>query len=358
MVSASRVAALGAILAVALSHHSGWAGAEVVQSPFARTVLELSEPGGYFDTDNLISNERSYLSVLPALERAGVRGGAYIGVGPDQSFSYIAHIQPRVAFIVDIRRDNLLLHLLFKALFAESATRVDYLAALVGRAATGNAAAWRAASVGDITAIVDKARPLNPAELAGLRTRLDTHLARAGVPLSAEDRITIGRFHLAFIRDGLDLQFTSTGRAPQSYYPTYRDLLLETDGEDRQRNFLASETTYQFVKGLQERDLVIPVTGDLSGRHALGAIARFLAARGERVSALYASNVEFYLSRSGTHGRFLDNLRALPRLDQAVVIRSRFGGGGSTSEIQPIRDLVAAGPIGRASFRRSVAPVD
>ena len=103
------------------------------RDPFAAQIAALSEPDGYFDTDNLISNERSYLEVLPELERRSVRGGAYIGVGPDQNFSYIAHIRPSVAFILDIRRDNLLLHLLFKALFQQSRTRVEYLALLFGR---------------------------------------------------------------------------------------------------------------------------------------------------------------------------------------------------------------------------------
>jgi len=331
---------LSLLVAFLLSHHSGWAGATVAQSAFARTIAELSEPGGYFDTDNLISNERSYLSVLPDLDRAGVRGGAYVGVGPDQNFSYIAHIRPAVAFIVDIRRDNLLLHLLFKALFAQAGTRVEYLAALVGRAPPRDPGPSRTSSIGEIVAAVDEAAPLGPPEVSALRTRLNAEIARVGLPLSAEDRTTIARFHQAFIQAGLDLQFTSTGRSPQSYYPTYRDLLVEDDGQGRQRNFLASEAGYQFVKSLQARDLVIPVTGDLSGRHALAAIGRLLAARDERVSTLYASNVEFYLSRSGTFNRFLDNLRALPRTDQAVVIRSRFGGGGSTSEVQPIRDLV------------------
>jgi hypothetical protein len=59
-------------------------------SPFAAQIASLSEPAGYFDTDNLISNERSYLQVLPDLGRRNVRGGAYIGVGPDQNFTYIA----------------------------------------------------------------------------------------------------------------------------------------------------------------------------------------------------------------------------------------------------------------------------
>ena len=102
------------------------------QSSFAAQIAALSEPGGYFDTDNLISNEGSYLHVLPELRRANVRGGAYVGVGPDQNFSYIAAIRPTTAVILDIRRDNLLLHLLFKSLFAMSRTRVEFLALLFG----------------------------------------------------------------------------------------------------------------------------------------------------------------------------------------------------------------------------------
>src|SRR4030095_5831246 len=103
------LALLGGILGfygVSLAQFSG--------SPaFAQQIHELSEPGGSFDTDNLSSNERSYLHILPALRQ--VRGGgAYIGVGPDQNFSYIAAARPSIAFLIDVRRDNLLLHLLFK----------------------------------------------------------------------------------------------------------------------------------------------------------------------------------------------------------------------------------------------------
>src|SRR5258705_9575324 len=94
---------------------------------FAGDIARLSEPSGVFDADNLISNERSYLEVAPALAARQVEGGAYIGVGPDQNFSYIARVRPAVAYIIDIRRDNLLLHLLFKALFLEARTRAEYL---------------------------------------------------------------------------------------------------------------------------------------------------------------------------------------------------------------------------------------
>ena len=109
-------------LVVAAVTHGSWpaqrTAGQAAQAPFASLVEQLSEPNGEFDTDNLISNEQSYLHVVPALEQAGLSGGVYIGVGPDQNFSYIARIRPAEAFIVDIRRDNLLLHLLFKAIFA------------------------------------------------------------------------------------------------------------------------------------------------------------------------------------------------------------------------------------------------
>ena len=97
--------------------------ATVAQTGFARLIERLSEPGGYFDTDNLISNETSYLHVMGKLREMGVTGGAYLGVGPGQNFSYIAQIRPNVAFLVDIRRDNLLQHLLYKALFELSDSR-------------------------------------------------------------------------------------------------------------------------------------------------------------------------------------------------------------------------------------------
>ena len=75
------------------------------ESTYGRTFLRLSEPAGYFPSENVVSNETSYLHVLDAMRRLGVKGGAYIGVGPDQNFSYIAAIRPEVAFMFDIRRD-------------------------------------------------------------------------------------------------------------------------------------------------------------------------------------------------------------------------------------------------------------
>jgi hypothetical protein len=312
------------------------------QSSFAGQVEALSEPGGYFDTDNLISNEQSYLQVFPELDRARAEGGAYVGVGPDQNFSYIGRVRPAIAFIVDIRRDNLLLHLLFKALFQQARTRVDYLALLFGRPVPRDTEHWRGQSIDRLIAYID-ATAADPAGVTELRKRTDGVITRLGLPLSSDDLATIDRFHRSFINAGLELRFESAGRRPQGYYPTYRDLLLAVDPGGKQGNFLASEETFQFLKSMQARNLVVPVVGNLAGPRALVAIGRLLKRRGQGLSVFYASNVEFYLARAGTRDRFLDNLTQMPRTAHALVIRSVFGrfSGGSSSITESIDDVLA-----------------
>src|SRR5262249_23229152 len=87
----------------------------------------------FFDTDNFISNETSYLHVIPELRRRVKPGFVYLGVGPDQNFSYIVHTQPALAIITDIRRQNMVEHLLYKAIFDLSASRAEFVAMLFSR---------------------------------------------------------------------------------------------------------------------------------------------------------------------------------------------------------------------------------
>ena len=319
-------------------------------SPLASLVERLSEPNGDFDTDNLISNESSYLHVMPALEQGGVTGGVYIGVGPDQNFSYIARIRPASAFIIDIRRDNLLLHLLFKAIFAASRNRMEFLSVLTGRPAPDRLDSWRDASIEKIVSYLDMTEPSTTAWSGADLDRLHVSIKSTGIPVTAADLATIDRFRRAFVQSGLGLQFQSTGRPARDYYPTYRDLLLETDRRGRRLCYLASEDDFQFVKGLEARDAVVPVVGNLSGPHALAAVGQEITRRGEKVSAFYVSNIENYLLRDGTFPRFVDNVKKLPRSDKSVIIRSLFGGMSlpesvpgyySTSAIQTINEFVA-----------------
>ena len=331
---------------------------------FARLVDSLSEPGGYFDTDNLISNEASYLHVTGALARMGVRGGAYIGVGPDQSFSYIASTRSEVAFIVDIRRDNLLQHLLFKALFAASRTRADYLALLLGMPITTDARALADRSVADLVSLLDTLPP-TLASRVHARDAVRARVRMFGVPLSPDDLATIDRFHGEFMSAGLDLRFASAGRAPRPYYPTLRDLILETARESRQSGYLASEADFQYVKELQRRNLIIPVVGDLGGTRALQRIGGLLRDRGLEVSVLYASNAEDYVMRDSKFGRYVANVQALPRSERSVIVRSWFGGPGthphsvpgyfSTQLVQTIDAFSAATSVGGVySYRQLV----
>src|SRR5262249_13804462 len=100
---------------------------------FWSLVTEFSEPSGTFRSDNLVSTELAYEQVIPPLQVRIQPMSAYIGVGPDQNFTYLAAFKPRIAFIVDIRRQNMLLHLMYKAIIERSPTRVEFLARLFSR---------------------------------------------------------------------------------------------------------------------------------------------------------------------------------------------------------------------------------
>jgi hypothetical protein len=321
-------------------------------SAFARLIERLSEEGGFFDTENLISNEASYLHVLGRMRSMGIEGGAYLGVGPDQNFSYIAQIRPRVAFILDIRRDNLLQHLLFKALFAMSRNRAEYLSLLVGRPVPRNVSRWKNRSVQDLVEYIDAAAADSDV-VQRTRESIRDRVAAYGLALSEQDVRIIQHIHDSFIAEGLDLRFTSAGRPPRPFYPTLRQLLLERDLTGKQANYLANEDDFQFLKSLQARDLIVPVVGDFAGPHALSAIGKEIAARGHHVTAFYTSNVEFYLMREGTFDRFVENVRQLPHDGKSVIVRSYFGGRYrmphpqsvdgyfSTQLLQPIDSLLA-----------------
>ena len=96
-------------------------------------VRDFSEEDGFFRSDNFISNETSYLHIVDKLEQLGARGGAYIGVGPEQNFTYSAALQSKMTFVLDIRRQNMLEHLLYKALFELAPNRADFVSRLFSR---------------------------------------------------------------------------------------------------------------------------------------------------------------------------------------------------------------------------------
>jgi hypothetical protein len=308
------------------------ATAALTATEFAQLIERISEPNGYFDTDNLISNESSYLHVMGKLRKLNVTGGAYVGVGPDQNFSYIAQVRPRIAFIVDIRRDNQLQHLFFKALFALANNRAEYLCLLFGKPLVMDAGKWH---ITQIVEYLDKS-PSDRKRFDASREKIVAKIKTFGLKLDDKDFTTIARIHEEFFTAGLELKFTSHYRSPRSYYPSYRDLLLEKDLTGKQCNYLVAEDDFQFVRSLENRNLLIPTVGNFAGDKAFRAVGKILKERGEKVTAFYTSNVEYYLMGDTSFDRYADNVRQWPLDPRGVLIRSVFGGGYGIRSVQNV----------------------
>jgi hypothetical protein len=318
------------ILGIAL--HSGWvieepvsvaenAGTAISLKELDQLIENLSEPEGYFDTDNFISNEAGYLKVLPLLRENDIRGGVYIGVGPDQNYSYIAEIRPRLAILVDIRRLNLIQHLYFKALFQLSPDRARFLERLFGRRIPEDIAGTEESSISQLLEQIDRAS--KDSRFGERAVEEAVHAANMwNLSLGEEDLESMRYVARAFMEAGPDLRFSSFNRSPRPYYPDYRTLLIETDSAGKQSNYLASEERFRYVKLLHKENRIIPVVGDLAGKFALSRIARTLKERHLEVSCFYLSNVEFYLFRQGSWKSYLQNMRQLPWSGNAVLIRS------------------------------------
>ncbi len=286
----------------------------------------ISEPGGYFGSDNLVSNELSLQHVIPKLNKMGVTGGVYLGVGPDQSFTYIAAIKPSKAFMIDIRRDCLLHHLLLKSLFQLSHNRIEYLSLMFARPIPAKPKEWNKKPLKDLVEYIDRT-PSDPKLYEKYRAEIKPLVNSFGFNLTEREQEALEKIHRAFYQSGMETRYVIRDRPMPSnrYFPSFRSILLETDLDNEQRSYLANEENYQVLKKMHDENRIIPVTGDLSGEHAVKEIGKYLKETGEKVSAFYVSNVEFYLWRqSGSFDRFVSNLKSLPIDEKSVIIRSYF----------------------------------
>jgi hypothetical protein len=295
---------------------------------FWRLSSEFSEPNGFFQSDNLLSNERGFPAVIPEISRRASSRSAYVGVGPEQNFSYLAALKPRVAFIVDIRRQNAVLHLLYKSLFELSPNRAEFLSRLFSRPRPKQLGPR--SSVHDLFeafALVPGKADLFAANLRAVRSHL---VERHHFGLSAEDLDALKYVYSAFFEAGPDLTYSMGGRRGRAF-PSYAELMVAADDAGVARSYLASEESYEVLRDLQQRNLIIPVVGDFSGPKAFRAVGEYLVGRGLIVTALYASNVESYLFRNNVWRSFYGNLAALPADGRSVLVRSLsrgFGGRG------------------------------
>ena len=298
----------------------GCAGSEVPDAlsdqEFWTLIDTLSEPPGAFDlSENFVSNEPRLAENARRLRAAG---GIYIGVGPEQNFTYIARIRPAMAFIVDIRRENLNLHLLYKALFEASVDRVDFVSRLFSRPRP--AGLHSTASVEDIFSQYDSvpaSADLLARNAALVRDRL---LTMRKLPLTQTDLAWIDRALKAFHDDGPRIQFWGARSVDtETVRPSYRELMTSLDWTGQTRSFMASEGAFRFVQKLHSRNLIVPVVGDFAGPSAIRRVGDYVRAHGDVVQAFYGSNVGVYLNSQQTRA-FCGNLTSLPAARRAWFI--------------------------------------
>jgi hypothetical protein len=323
------IASLGAFCARDRRPPAPSASATDVEIQLAPLSAALSEPSGYFDTDNLISNETSYLQVADLLADSAPKGGVYIGVGPDQNFSYIARVRPRYAFILDIRRQNMLQHLLFAALLAQANDPYQYLCLLFSRACPASTPEGARDGIEGVLQALEAEKPSEAAFVANLQAAYKHVEEGLKFPLRDRDRVDIQNIYRSFFDEQAEIRFRTFGRTSGTYHPTYRMLVKARSPSGRFGSFLASREDYDFVRGLSRAQRIVPVVGDFAGPQALRAIGAWVREHGLTVSAFYTSNVEFYLMRDRSFPRFVANVRELPSGPDSVLIRSCFDYGRS-----------------------------
>jgi len=294
----------------------------------------------------------AFQHVIPELQKTQ-RRGAYIGVGPDQNFTYITALRPKMAFIIDIRRQNMLLHLMYKALVEMSTDRIDFLSKLFARPRpAGLAADATAQTLLDAFETVSTDDAL---QKQNLRAILD-HLERThGFPLTDADENSIRFVYSSFCLGGPGLRYSfprSEFAGPQ-WFPTYAELMVQTDLRGENHSYIASTRNFGVLQEYEKNNLIVPIVGDFGGDHAIRAIGQYLRDHDATVTAFYTSNVEQYLFQGDPWKKFFANVATLPVDEHSVFIRAYFSRMGyrfqssgpglqSSTLLQPIRSLVSA----------------
>lgn len=365
------LAALGILLAILAPFRAAdTLPGRISNEAFWQMVEDFSEEGGYFTSENFSSNERGYETLIPQLQATIKPGGVYLGVGPEQNFQYIAGLRPKIAFIIDIRRQNMIQHLMYKAAFELSANRADFLSLIFSRVrpqGLSDASSPEELFAAYLTARKDQA--LTEAHREAIKALLvKTH----GFRLAADDERMMNHVFDVFAAFGPTISYSSNidgiGRArpgrggPNNVF--YSDLMLLADENGVNRSYLASEESFRFVKELEERNLLIPVVGDFAGPKAVRAVGHYLKDHGAIVSAFYLSNVEQYLFRPPqggppVHKEFYESVAALPLDESSTFIRSgnppgRGRGFGLTPMRSSILDVLEAFNEGKVNSQIDV----
>jgi hypothetical protein len=318
---------------------------------FWRIIADFSESGGYFRSDNFLSNETGYQYVIPTLRRTTPRGGVYVGVGPEQNFTYIVGLEPKIAFVIDIRRQNMLEHLFYKALMETSADRAEFLSRLFSRPRPATLTSNSSPEV--MFEAYRSARPNSNLFESNLQGVLEFLEKTKGFGLSADDEAAVRHVSQAFFESGPDLRYTFIGGYGRFMgMPTYADLATESDGSAHNWHFLATEDQFHAIQHLQRNNLIVPLVGDFAGPRAIRSVAHYLQDHRAVLSVFYTSNVEQYLFQDDESWRnFYENVAALPVDTASTFIRYVLNGWGfrrrPQSLLSPVGYIASAYQTGR-----------
>jgi hypothetical protein len=322
---ASRLLGIGLLLGAASLGAQAQLPTKLTDSAFWKLVTDISEPGGMFRSDNFVSNEITYQWVIPDLLRTTKPGGVYLGVGPDQNFTYIVALKPKMAIIFDIRRQNMLTHLMYKALIEQATDRADFVSRLFARQRPpGLDTSSTPETIFGAYAAVPPDSARFRRNINGIRDWLTkTH----GFTLSEEDLNTIAYVYEAFVTWGPDITYNSNQRNAfgRGQMPSYAALQVATDSDRVHRSYMSTEAAFRSLKQLETDNLLVPVVGDFAGPKAIRTVAQYLKDRKATVTAFYLSNVEQYLFNQGDDARnFFENCNTLPIDSTSTFIRSVF----------------------------------
>jgi hypothetical protein len=308
----------------------------------------MSEPGGVFPSENFVSNEKTYQFVIPTLQRTLTRNGVYLGVGPEQNFTYVVNLKPRLAVIFDIRRQNAMLHLLYKALFELSPTRASFVARLFSRELRRPVETTATAT--ELFDAIAGAAPDDSAFRANWDAIVKHLTVTHGFPMSPDDVASMRRVFEAFRQAGPSISYAFRVGAPPptvtEWFVTYAQLQSAGNADGVNMSFLATEDSYRWLRTFQRRNLVVPVVADFGGPLAIRAVGDYLKQHDATVTAFYTSNVEQYLFMGSDSDRnFYGSVETLPLDSTATFIRAVPPAGNPIARIAAIlpRDPRASG---------------
>ena len=319
--------------------------------------MDLSEPGGAYPYENFVSNELQYQDVVPALKATTKPGGVYIGVGQEQNFTYAAVLQSKLAFVIDIRQQNMVELLMYKALFDMSPSRADFLSNLFSRVRPAGLDT-KTTSAALFTAY--ESAKVDPALLAKNLETVKAYMSKHGYALTDLDLGSIGKILSVFSSGGPGINYNFGSATPAVGPPaeaTYARLMNTTDITGRNSSFLANEENFLYVREMQRKNLIVPLVGDFAGPAVIRNVARYLNDRKSTVGVFYISNVETYLDDTQKQ-TFYANVATLPVDSSSMFIRHILGnparalpwwrqGMTNVSTVAPMKEFIDAIKGGR-----------